>query len=116
MSTTKPIAATQLTQNYSAIAPSYDAVRFSNTAGRFLYERDRSIIRKLVALASPNSVLDVPTGTGRVIDYLRDQPLNITGLDCTQEMLQQAARYVRLQDTLLTGNAAALPFDDASFD
>jgi ubiquinone/menaquinone biosynthesis C-methylase UbiE len=68
-------------------------------------------------VAAPRNILDVPTGTGRVIDYLKDQSVPITAVDRTSAMLAQAARHVRVgMDTLLLGNAASLPFLNGSFD
>lgn len=107
----------ELKQDYSSLAPAYEEKRFSGHSGQFLYATDRRIVREAVALAAPTSILDVPTGTGRVLDYLRDHKGPITGVDATPEMLAQANRYARPgKDTLLLGNATALPFDSGSFD
>ena len=106
-----------LKRSYSSLAPTYDVARFSGRSGRFLYETDRRIVCDAIATAAPAKILDVPTGTGRVLDYLRNQPASITGVDSTPEMLLQAARYARAgKDELLIGNAAALAFEDDSFD
>ena len=104
-------------QDYSQIAPSYDEQRFQTDSGRFLYETDRLIVRELVALTKASTLLDVPVGTGRVLDYLKDTPIAITGCDVTVAMLERAKqRMVESRHTLLYGDASNLPFESGSFD
>ena len=106
-----------LVRDYSAIAPKYDARRFTGRSGRFVYETDRRIVTEAVSLIRPRNILDVPTGTGRVIDYLKDQPAPVTGVDQTPGMLAQATRFVREgHDRLMIGDASRLPFPDGSFE
>ena len=107
----------ELHRDYGGMAPTYEADRFTGRSGRFLYEVDRRIVREAVSVAAPTKILDVPTGTGRVLDYLKGQSAPITGLDSTPGMLAQASRHARRgYDELLIGNAASLPFSSGTFD
>lgn len=62
------------------------------------------------------SVLDVATGTGLVAAELARKGFGVTGLDQSPEMLERARARFEGDVTLVEGSAAALPFDDASFD
>ena len=104
-------------QDYTHIADSYDEDRFQGIRGEFNYAIDREIVSEYAEIAAPNKLLDVPTGTGRVLDYLGDMPVEIIGCDATQGMLDRASRHVvDGKHTLLLGDASDLPFDDNEFD
>ena len=62
-------------------------IRFSGRSGRFNFERDREIIQAYVVESGARRMLDVPAGTGRVLDYVKDLPIEAVGLDLTKEML-----------------------------
>jgi len=97
------------------LSASYDAKRFEDNSGIFNYEVDREIILELVGMAAPAQVLDLPTGTGRVLDYLSDLDVRVIGCDATQSMLDIAAkRMTPEKHSLLMADAAELPFDDES--
>ena len=65
-------------------------------------------------------LLDVACGTGRLLRQIRlaFPALQITGLDLSQAYLDEAARHLRglSPARLVTGNAEAMPFEDASQD
>ena len=104
-------------KSYADLARTYDTVRFAGRSGRFVYETDRRIVRNAVSTAAPRTILDIPTGTGRVLQYLDDLSAPITAVDFTQEMLERAAPHARPgKDKVLRGNAGALPFRNDSFD
>jgi ubiquinone/menaquinone biosynthesis C-methylase UbiE len=105
-------------RDYTDIAPSYNSVRFNSESGAFLYETDRLVIKRLVAKSQAKKVLDVPTGTGRVLDYLGDMDLDITGFDATPGMLDVARKVhcPTARVSLQVGDASKLPFDSGSFD
>lgn len=79
---------------------------------------------RLVTLLNPRSglrVLDVATGTGHTALALADAGAEVTGLDPTPAMLDEArglARACGLADRVrfVEGVAEALPFPDATFD
>lgn len=109
---TKPV----LRRDYSALADTYDEVRFRGRNGRFLYETDASIVRELVELTGASSLLDVPVGTGRVLDYLKDMPIRIVGTDLTPGMLDHARARLTSQQTLLRADASRLPVQSGAMD
>jgi ubiquinone/menaquinone biosynthesis C-methylase UbiE len=103
--------------DYTQIADTYDKNRFSGERGAYLYDLDRCIVRELVTRTNASSILDVPVGTGRVLDYLRDLPVQIVGCDATPAMLNQAKAHADEQHhTLQLADASCLPFESASFD
>jgi ubiquinone/menaquinone biosynthesis C-methylase UbiE len=103
-------------QSYSHLAADYDRTRFMTPGGRYLFETDRRIIRTFLAEAAPRRLLDAPTGTGRVLEYVDGLGLDVTGVDYTTEMLAEARKVASPSVGLLRGNAARLPFADGAFD
>jgi ubiquinone/menaquinone biosynthesis C-methylase UbiE len=97
--------------DYTELAADYDALRFEGTSGRFNTKADARIIDELVTLTGASRVLDVPTGTGRVFDYLAHRNVEIIGCDLTQAMLDKAAaRKSTKRPVLIRGDASDLPF------
>lgn len=97
--------------DYTELAANYDAIRFKGSSGQFNTKADSRIINELITMAGASRVLDVPTGTGRVFDYLAHRNVEIIGCDLTQAMLDQAAaRKLPKRPVLLRGDASALPF------
>ena len=73
-----------------------------------------------LAAADLGALLDVGTGTGRMVELLSPRAGQVTGLDKSPEMLRLArARLQHLPAerlALVQGDFAALPFADAAFD
>lgn len=67
-------------------------------------------------------VLDVATGTaGVALAWIRKAPVDVVGVDLTEEMLREGRRRVGLHGAearirLVAGRAERLPFPDESFD
>jgi SAM-dependent methyltransferase len=107
-----------------AVAAVYDAERFDDVKGRFVDRREQALIRDAIRASgiSPSaSVLDLPCGTGRLTRSLVEAGFDVTGVDVSPAMLERAAaRTADLsmdqKPKLVVGDAAALPFDDDSFD
>jgi ubiquinone/menaquinone biosynthesis C-methylase UbiE len=103
-------------RSYAHLARDYDALRFSGRNGRFVSARDQEIIGTFLALTKPERLLDAPVGSGRALSYAAAGPRVRVGLDYTPEMLSLAAQVQPPPTGLLRGDAAALPFKDATFD
>jgi ubiquinone/menaquinone biosynthesis C-methylase UbiE len=87
------------------------------------YHADRERLDEAVELAQPgptDRVLDVATGTGNTAFALAPYVAEVTGLDLTPEMLDQARRLAAERAVAnvawVLGDAEELPFEDASFD
>lgn len=95
---------------------------YDRVAGFMFRDRYDAIAREIAAAAPPNgAVLDVGCGPGEIVVRLaRLSPtLGITGADVDQPMIERARRKAakaRVAATFVVADAAALPFEDASFD
>jgi SAM-dependent methyltransferase len=97
--------------DYTDLAADYDNLRFEGTSGRLNAKADARIIDELISIAGASRVLDVPTGTGRLFDYLAHRDVEIIGCDLTQAMLDKAAtRRSTKRPMLIRGDASDLPF------
>lgn len=105
-------------RTYSDLAATYNENRFHSENGRFLYEIDQNLIRRLIEKTNAKKILDVPTGTGRVLDYLQGFNAEIVGIDATEEMLEIARQVPCNGNTveLLLGDASKLELEPNSFD
>jgi SAM-dependent methyltransferase len=104
---------------YDDEAEHYDANRFRSPEGQFYEELANRQIFDLLGDARSGSILDVATGTGRIAIGLASRGLKIMGVDISEAMLGQARRKAEragLSAIFRSANAAALPFDDGSFD
>lgn len=106
-----PAASESFRLDYTELAADYDHLRFEGTKGRFNAKADARIIDEFITIAGASRVLDVPTGTGRVFDYLAHRNVEIIGCDLTQAMLDKAAsRRSTKRPKLIRGDASVLPF------
>ena len=108
---------------FGAIAPSYDLNNRVHSFGL-----DQAWRRRVVKLTRPGSgddVLDVACGTGDLTEAFAEAGVaSVTGLDCTQEMLDLAGVKANRRSrrtgtpapTYRLGDAMDLPFEDGSFD
>jgi ubiquinone/menaquinone biosynthesis C-methylase UbiE len=104
-------------RDYSRLAADYDSIRFAHDAGRFLEQMDARIVRELVARTGARTVVDVPTGTGRVASYLAGSGVSVVGCDFTPAMLDVAkARKLPNQVAFHECDARSLPFADHSIE
>lgn len=81
---------------------------------------DRSVLlRQRIGAGATADVLDVACGPGRLTLDLAPHVKSITGLDLTPGMLEQSAAALATSGlgnvTLVAGDAASMPFADASF-
>jgi ubiquinone/menaquinone biosynthesis C-methylase UbiE len=113
----KPVTTNDLRQDYSTIAGEYDITRFSGRNGQFLTRTDSAIIRSLIHKAGVNKIVDIPTGTGRVPDYLQKQAVKVIGCDLTRPMMERArSRNLSNLAGLIQCDASSLPFKNDSLD
>ncbi len=96
------------------IAARYDAWAES-PAGALARRLQRRLLFSLLDPKWGESVLDVGCGTGDTLQQLADAGVRVTGIDDSPAMLR-VARQKLGRVPLLLGDAAALPFADASFD
>lgn len=78
-----------------------------------------ALVRLLSDFQSGTQVLDVPYGTGRFIAEYIKRGMNVTGVDISPEMFEEARRtHGELLDNcqLVVGSSVTLPFEDNSFD
>jgi len=82
----------------------------------------RRKLTSLLSIKNPKNILDVATGTGDLaIAMAKLNPLNITGIDIAEKMLDIARVKVRQRKlngiiTFTPGDAEKIPFSDGSFD
>lgn len=111
----------QVRRMFDSIAPAYDTMNRLMSLGM-----DRGWRRKTVSCVAgdkPVDILDIATGTGDLAIALAKAcpQARVTGLDLSEGMVSIGRRKVadaRLDNrvSLQTGDALAMPFDDASFD
>jgi len=83
-------------------------------------QRDQETVENYLAKLAPgNSILDIPAGTGRFIEFCIDHGLLYTGVDISADMLQVARTKIPVGSTnidLSVADARALPFANDAFD
>ena len=101
---------------FSENAPHWDRIR-----SLYIDEREvEAALVEIVAAASPRDLLDIGTGTGRVIEVLAPRVGQALGIDQSREML--AVARVNLERAGIAngmvrlGDMYQLPLPDASFD
>ena len=110
-----------VTEMFDDISPRYD---FLNHLLSFQIDKIwRRKTSRLVAKSQPTAILDVATGTADLaIRLAKDIPsATITGVDLSEKMLEIGKQKIAQQQlyqriTLMTADAARLPFPDNSFD
>lgn len=105
-----PVFRPLMRRQFDRVAPVWDSMRMEDTLAP--YEAALGRIRGPLQRA-----LDVGTGTGAGARTIRERfpTADIVGLDVSQAMIAEARRLVP-DVTFVEGDAAKLPFDDASFD
>ena len=101
---------------FSDIAPRWDSIR-----SLYIDEREvEAALAQIVGAAAPRDLMDVGTGTGRMIEVLAPRVGQALGVDQSREML--AVARVNLERAGATnamvrlGDMYQLPLPDASFD
>jgi ArsR family transcriptional regulator len=101
---------------FSDIAPRWDSIR-----SLYIDEREvEAALVEVIASAAPRDLLDIGTGTGRMIEVLAPKVGQALGIDQSREML--AVARVNLERAGISngmvrlGDMYQLPLPDASFD
>lgn len=90
-------------------ATGYEAKRAGTNKWKLEDEGVRTLLPKNI-----RTVLDVPVGTGRFWDLYVERGIMATGLDTSEDMLNEAAEKGMIG--LRFGDIRNIPFDDKSFD
>jgi ubiquinone/menaquinone biosynthesis C-methylase UbiE len=100
---------------YSETAAAYDGMHVSGIDEHFTA---LSWLSGLIALHRFESLLDVGSGTGRCLMYLKEQglTLSLAGVEPVAAMRDIGIRKGLSEAELFEGNALALPFGDKSVD
>ncbi|HUT75618.1 MAG TPA: class I SAM-dependent methyltransferase [Armatimonadota bacterium] len=101
---------------FTSVAPYYDAL-MSNVPYDMWADYIEEIFEHL--RVTPRRILDIATGTGSVAILLAERGYQVTGVDLSAPMLEQARRKARervLDLQFLQRDAAELSFPPASFD
>jgi len=97
-----------------AVAGAYDARRFAGLRGRLHHAREvREILRALDGIGARGAILDVPCGTGRIIEVLARRGSSV-GCDASRAML--AIARARSPAPLVLARLPDLPFRDGAFE
>jgi ubiquinone/menaquinone biosynthesis C-methylase UbiE len=99
------------------VAEQYEARRFRSPLARLKHRRDCALVLELLrARPGVKDVLDLPSGTGRLLPALRAAGYSTVGADVALEMLR-AGRALRAERApLVQADATRLPFPSAAFD
>lgn len=111
----------QVREMFDSIAQRYDLL--NHLLSMNIDRRWRTKVVRMIRRQSPESILDIATGTGDLaIAAARALPQTaVTGVDLSPEMLRigrekVAARFPGREFPMLEGDAEQLPFADASFE
>jgi demethylmenaquinone methyltransferase/2-methoxy-6-polyprenyl-1,4-benzoquinol methylase len=110
----------QIATMFDRIAPKYDFLNHTLSFGIDKLWRRKAI--RLISAYSPETILDVATGTGDfAIAALKSGATKITGIDISKEMVAVGREKIRKlglegKIELLTGDSEAIQFPENSFD
>ncbi len=110
----------QIATMFDHIAPKYDFLNHTLSFGIDKLWRRKAI--RLISGYSPETILDVATGTGDfAIAALRSGARKVTGIDISKEMVavgKEKVKKLGLEDRieLMAGDSESIQFPDESFD
>jgi ubiquinone/menaquinone biosynthesis C-methylase UbiE len=102
-----------------AMARTFDDRRFGGPIGSLVAATQARILADFAGDVQQRRVLDVGTGTGRAALLLARAGAVVTGVDASEQMLEEARRRAAVEQLdvrFLTGDAHALGFPDRFFD
>jgi demethylmenaquinone methyltransferase / 2-methoxy-6-polyprenyl-1,4-benzoquinol methylase len=117
-----------INKNKNRIGPMFDSIAhrydFLNHLLSFGVDRSwrKKTVRKITEVSSSIKILDVATGTADLaIEAARIKPLNITGIDISDKMLEIGKRKIKKRNlegtiNLINCDSENICFEDNSFD
>lgn len=107
----------QLSKRYTGNrAFGYDRERL----GGEKWEREQEVMRRLLSqLSSGSTVVDIPVGTCRFVEFYKTYGLQVTGMDISEDMLASAAAKARacaMDLRLRKGDIRSIDAPDGAFD
>lgn len=99
---------------YDDEASAYDE-RFESAAGRYIHQRQVSIVLDQLGDVEGRTVLEIAAGTGRFTRALADRGAEVVVVDISREMLE-ANRERTPEASFVHGTASELPLADESVD
>jgi ubiquinone/menaquinone biosynthesis C-methylase UbiE len=101
------------------VAQTYDRQRFTSFLGRlFNYLSRRALSQALTSIQNElDTVLDLPCGTGRATEIVRQFTSRVTGADISPAMIAEAARRLGSsgRPAFVSANVTQQPFPDNAF-
>ena len=99
------------------VATEYESRRFRSPLARLKHGRDAALVLELLrSQPGVKDVLDLPSGTGRLLPALRAAGYRTVGADVALEMLRAGRKLRDERAPLVQADAARLPFPNSSFD
>ncbi len=98
-------------QYYGDEAKNYE----KNRRKRKVWKEENDFVENCVKKIKPDTILDIPVGTGRFLSFYEEQGIGVVGVDVSDAMLMQAKQ----KDTraiLKKGDAFNLQFQDEVFE
>src|SRR5207244_6583070 len=98
-----------------------NAARWHHIRSLYVDEREvEAALTEIIAAAGPQDLLDIGTGTGRMIEILGPRVVHALGIDQSREMLSVARVNLEhagvANGSVRLGDMYQLPLPDASFD
>src|SRR5579863_4337812 len=103
-------------QYYRDTATRYDSMHAHEGGGD---QETLKILRGLLRMIEPKTLLDVGAGTGRTIQHFRDTMpgISVRGIEPVEALIEQAVSQNGIPEGLIIqGTGEALPFGDQTFD
>jgi ubiquinone/menaquinone biosynthesis C-methylase UbiE len=103
----------------SVMARSFEERRFGGPIGEYLAATQARVLANMVGRIQDRPILDVGTGTGRAALLMARGGAEVTAVDASEQMLEEARRRAaeeHAQIRFARGDAHALQFQDREFD
>ncbi len=96
-------------------AESYDQW-FDNPKNAYAFNLEMNLMKIMLAPLAGQRILDIGCGTGRSLEYFLDSGLQLTGIEPSPYMIDNARKRLKNRADLYRGFAEDLPFEDNSFE